>query len=103
MQRLKIATELRSLARWNESETQQREALAEAKAHANAKLVAVALKNLGLLLRDTNPAREAEPLIRRALEIDEASFGGRHPEVARDLNNLGQLLQATNRLGRRSR
>ena len=37
--------------------------------------------------------------MRRALEIDEASFGGQHPEVARGLNNLAQLLQATNRLG----
>ena len=99
MQRLRIATELRSLARWNESETQQREALAEAKGHANAKLVAVALNDLGLLLRDTNRLGEAEPLIRQALEIDEASFGKQHPAVASGLNNLAQLLKDTNRLG----
>ena len=37
--------------------------------------------------------------MRRALAIDEQSFGTDHPEVARDLNNLAQLLQATNRLG----
>ena len=36
--------------------------------------------------------------MRRALEIDEQSFGEDHPEVAIDLNNLAQLLQATNRL-----
>ena len=36
--------------------------------------------------------------MRRALAIDEASFGAEHPNVARDLNNLAQLLQATNRL-----
>jgi tetratricopeptide (TPR) repeat protein len=41
---------------------------------------------------------DAEPLMRRALAIDEASFGPDHPRVARDLNNLAQLLQATNRL-----
>jgi hypothetical protein len=41
---------------------------------------------------------EAEPLLRRALAIDEASLGPEHPDVARDLNNLAQLLQATNRL-----
>ena len=40
----------------------------------------------------------AEPLMRRALEIDEAAYGPDHPEVARVLNNLAQLLQATNRL-----
>ncbi|MEZ6056871.1 MAG: tetratricopeptide repeat protein [Planctomycetaceae bacterium] len=32
------------------------------------------------------------------LAIDEASFGAEHPAVARDLNNLAQLLQVTNRL-----
>jgi hypothetical protein len=37
-------------------------------------------------------------LTRRALAIDEASFGPDHPNVARDLNNLAQLLRATNRL-----
>jgi tetratricopeptide (TPR) repeat protein len=37
--------------------------------------------------------------MRRALAIDEASFGAEHPDVAIDLNNLAQLLQATNRLG----
>ena len=40
----------------------------------------------------------AEPLYRRALEIDEASYGPDHPEVAIRLNNLAALLQATNRL-----
>ena len=35
----------------------------------------------------------------RALEIDEKNFGTEHPSIARDLNNLAQLLQATNRLG----
>ena len=37
--------------------------------------------------------------MRRALGIDEASYGPDHPNVATDLNNLAQLLQATNRLG----
>ena len=37
--------------------------------------------------------------MRRALAIDEASYGPDHPDVAIDLNNLAQLLQATNRLG----
>jgi hypothetical protein len=36
--------------------------------------------------------------MRRALAIDEKSFGAEHPDVARDLNNLAQLLKATNRL-----
>ena len=40
----------------------------------------------------------SEPLLRRALAIDEASYGPEHPNVARDLSNLAQLLHTTNRL-----
>jgi tetratricopeptide (TPR) repeat protein len=36
--------------------------------------------------------------MRRALEIDEQAYGPHHPDVAIDLNNLANLLQATNRL-----
>jgi tetratricopeptide (TPR) repeat protein len=50
------------------------------------------------LLQDTNRLAEAEPLYRRALAIDEASYGPEHPDVAIDLNNLASLLQDTNRL-----
>jgi hypothetical protein len=46
----------------------------------------------------TNRLSEAEPLMRRALAIDEAGYGKDHPKVATDLNNLAMLLQATNRL-----
>src|SRR5680860_1122004 len=60
----------------------------------------------GLVARDREVGREhgqsahatlsleAEPLMRRALAIDEQSYGAEHPNVARDLNNLAQLLQA---------
>jgi tetratricopeptide (TPR) repeat protein len=41
---------------------------------------------------------DAEPLMRRALAIDEASYGSDHPKVAIRLNNLASLLKATNRL-----
>ena len=51
-----------------------------------------------MLLHATNRLAEAEPLYRRALAIDEASYGPDHPDVATDLNNLAALLQATNRL-----
>ena len=36
--------------------------------------------------------------MRRALQIDEQSYGENHPAVAISLNNLARLLQATNRL-----
>ncbi len=54
--------------------------------------------DLAQLLKDTNQLSEAGPLMRRALAIDEASYGPDHPEVATDLNNLALLLRATNRL-----
>jgi tetratricopeptide (TPR) repeat protein len=41
---------------------------------------------------------EAEALLRRALAIDEKSFGVYHPEVASALNDLAGLLKDTNRL-----
>jgi tetratricopeptide (TPR) repeat protein len=53
---------------------------------------------LGTFLHYKGLYKEAERWKRRALEIDEASFGPDHPEVATDLNNLAQLLKATNRL-----
>ena len=56
------------------------------------------LDQVGVLLLQKAQHAEAEPLMRRALAIDEASFGDNHPNVARDLNTLAQLLQATNRL-----
>ncbi|HEX7180280.1 MAG TPA: tetratricopeptide repeat protein, partial [Thermoanaerobaculia bacterium] len=57
------------------------------------------MNQLGLLFFSKALVAEAEPLMRRALAIDEKSFGPEHPEVAIRLNNLAQLLQATNRLG----
>ena len=52
---------------------------------------------MAILLQDTNRVEEAESLMRRALEIDEATFGEEHPIVAMHLNNLAMLLQDTNR------
>ena len=56
------------------------------------------LDNTGLAVYRMGDFKKAEPLLRRALEIDEASYGNTHPAIARDLNNLAQLLQTTNRL-----
>jgi len=60
--------------------------------------VATHLNNLALLLKATDQLEEAEPLYRRALTIDEQSYGPHHPNVGTDLNNLAALLAATNRL-----
>ena len=71
---------------------------AEADAAGIADPTAVLMDRLARLLYSKALYQEAEPLMRRALAIDEASYGEDHPSVARDLNNLARLLQATNRL-----
>jgi tetratricopeptide (TPR) repeat protein len=55
------------------------------------------LGNLAVIYLATSRLAEAEPLLERALKIDEKSFGPEHPSVARSLNNLAQLYQDTNR------
>ena len=56
------------------------------------------MNGLGLYFNARARFDEAEPLMRRALAIDEQSFGDDHPKVASDLNNLALLLKNTNRL-----
>jgi tetratricopeptide (TPR) repeat protein len=52
---------------------------------------------LGALLYAKALLAETEPLMRRALAINETSLGPDHPVTAALLNNLAQLLQATSR------
>ena len=92
-QRLRIAAVLMDLARWEESEEQQRHALAEATALANSEIVARASNDLAQLLKRTNRLGEAEPLMRQALGINVTVFGEQHPTVAACLNNLAALLR----------
>ena len=61
-------------------------------------LVAGRMNNLAIVLQDTGRIEEAEPLMRRALQIDEATFGDQHPEVATVLNNLANLLKESDRI-----
>ncbi|MEM9481262.1 MAG: tetratricopeptide repeat protein [Verrucomicrobiota bacterium] len=94
--RLWIARILKELARWKEAESQLTAARDEILPNSDKK--STVLNNLALLLQDTNRLKEAEPLMKEALDIDRASFGDQHPHVARNLNNLATLLKATNRL-----
>ena len=102
-QRLRIAAVLMELARWEECEEQQRHALDEATALGGSKLIARVSNELAQLLQRTNRLGEAEPLMRRALAIYDASFGQRLPNVAVCLNNLAMLLHETNRVGEAER
>ena len=56
------------------------------------------MNQLGRLFLNKALLADAEPLMRRALAIDEKSFGLEHPNVIRDLHNLAWLLKETNRL-----
>ena len=98
-QRLRIAKVLMDLARWEEGEELLRQALSEATATADLELVAWASNGLSHLLKRTNRFGEAEPLMRRALEIHVSAFGEEHPTAAACLSNLATLLQDTNRFG----
>jgi tetratricopeptide (TPR) repeat protein len=59
---------------------------------------ALLMNQLGVLLLGKAAYGEAEPLMHRALAIDEAAYGPDHPTVAIRHNNLAALLQTTNRL-----
>jgi tetratricopeptide (TPR) repeat protein len=56
------------------------------------------LGEVAVLMQTKSLYAQAEPHIRRAWKLDEASYGKDHPNVATSLNNLAQLLKATNRL-----
>ena len=54
--------------------------------------------NLACYCAQLRPLDDCQEWFNKALAIDEQSYGPNHPEVATDLNNLAQLLDATNRL-----
>ncbi|MDH3719171.1 MAG: tetratricopeptide repeat protein, partial [Planctomycetota bacterium] len=91
------AVVLKHLTRFEGCEDLLRRAwkLREAELGPDDTTVALVLSNL---LMDTNRLAEAEPLIRRALAIDERSYGAEHPNVATHFSILAVLLQTTNRL-----
>jgi tetratricopeptide (TPR) repeat protein len=54
---------------------------------------ATTLNNLALSLHSAGDYAAAEPLIRRALAIDEKALGPEHPATAMNLENLAELLE----------
>jgi tetratricopeptide (TPR) repeat protein len=59
--------------------------------------VSLLAARLGAFLWAKDLLGEAEPLIRRALALDETLFGREHPHVAIQLNNLALVLQDAGR------
>ncbi len=83
---------------WNPLRPHLAHLLALADAQSLPEPTARLMNQLALLLQVKALHTEAEPLFRRALAIDELSFGPNHPNVATGLSNFAQLLKATNRL-----
>jgi tetratricopeptide (TPR) repeat protein len=59
--------------------------------------VGVTLNNLALTYWNWGRYADAEPIYRRAVEVQEKALGKEHPQVATSLNNLGLVYM---RLGR---
>lgn len=88
---------LRSRAQYVEAESCARRALAldVARRPPGHNDISQRLNNLSVIVGAVNRDREAEALLRQAIEIDEA---GGHPTLALRLRNLGALLQEANRV-----
>jgi tetratricopeptide (TPR) repeat protein len=96
-----LGTLLQAKSLFAEAERHLRRALAVCEASASDETkgrLALCLNNLAQLLQETNRLDEAEPLMRRALDIWGNALGDEHPQVATAFNNLALLLQDTNRL-----
>jgi tetratricopeptide (TPR) repeat protein len=83
---------------WDRLAPHCRTLLARLRDHSLEPKAARMMNQLALWLKKRAEHSEAEPLLRRALEIAEKSYGLQHPNVATCLCNLGQPLEATNRL-----
>lgn len=76
------------------------QALAEAEASGPDDLrLAAALNDLGVFYYRANRDAEAEPLHKRALDIQEKTLGPTHPDVVKTLFNLAALYYARDRYG----
>jgi tetratricopeptide (TPR) repeat protein len=99
--RIRLRTDLAALfcdlTNWDKAKTHLTAALQEAEQLNSPQTLTLVLTRLALVHLDLAHYQQAEPLLRRALEIGERSFGTDHPTVALRLNNLAQLLAATNR------
>ncbi|HWQ18598.1 MAG TPA: toll/interleukin-1 receptor domain-containing protein [Methanotrichaceae archaeon] len=87
---------------WSECDRLLPHALAAAEhaeaSRADLEATSGLLNNLGIYLLLRSEQREAISLLERALNIDEDVFGPDHPNVARDLSNLGAVYESLSHL-----
>ena len=91
---------LEQTTRWQDArwELEPLDALADLWAETGHERASLLLSQVATRWHVLAERTRAEPLMCRALAIDEQSYGVEHPLVASVLNNLAALLQATNRL-----
>jgi tetratricopeptide (TPR) repeat protein len=89
--------DVRSWPRWEPMQPHVAGLIALGEAAGIAEPTGRLMSSLGLLLRMKCIWREAEPLLRRTLALDEERYGRGHPVTATNLTNLASLLRATNR------
>ena len=92
------ARDIRTWPRLEPLAPHMREVVTYADEHSIGQPTTNVMNQLAGLLYSKALHDQTEPLLRRALAIDEKSFGPEHPDVATRLNNLALLLRATNRL-----
>ena len=79
---------------FTQSEKVYRAAIASS---TNDEKLSIRLNELALLLKGQGNLRDAEPLLRRAVKIQQQVLGAGNPELGATLNNLSGLLLDTNR------
>jgi tetratricopeptide (TPR) repeat protein len=72
--------------------------IGQAEGHQLAKLTTYLMTHFALYLQTRSELAEAERLFRRALAVNEQSFGSDHRKIAFNLYNLAGLLKHTSRL-----
>jgi tetratricopeptide (TPR) repeat protein len=92
------ARDIRTWPRLEPLAPHMREVATHADEHSIGQPTTNVMNQLAGLLYSKALHDQTEPLLRRALAIDEKSFGPDHPDVAVDLGNLAGLLRATDRL-----
>jgi serine/threonine protein kinase len=78
----------------HEAEPLAREALSIMRKSGDARKIVPALNDLALIYRAQEQYPQAEVLLREAIQLNRATLGPAHPELARAMGNLAIVLQA---------